>query len=435
MKKVILKQIGLLFMVLTLSYCSSDDGTSNQNSNNNNPPEGSGLTLINQATIGGPGFEFGIDMVATTAGYIICGVNNLERPYLIGVDSDFQVVWEQNLGTVDVGGFESVINTADGNYAAAGFTQNGAEDLDLDFYVVKFGASGNVIWEKSLGISYVTDTTMDLVETSSGDLIVAGTKITEPLSANFNNNTTDMVLARLDASGNVIWTQTYGGPGNESLSSVLEDSSGAIYIGGTEIAVVFNGGQFPEFLPGDIKIIKIDGSGDIINESTLGSPESDGSARLQLLSSGEVAVLASTSGTGGDITGNHFGEGDVWLFTLNSNLQINRQITIGGIGNDFARQMIADNNEEYFLVGRSNSNTFSMTNQFSPEDFWILKLASDFSVLDHIYLGGSDFDSASAAVINEGRLVVVGSTVSNDGDVEVNNGSWDIWVTVIEDLE
>lgn len=65
----------------------------------------------------------------------------------------------------------------------------------------------------------------------------------------------------------------------------------------------------------------------------------------------------------------------------------------------------------------------------------VVKVSSSFTVLDEFTIGGNDSESASEVILKDDKLVVVGSTISNDGDVLENNGAWDIWVTFIEDFE
>ncbi len=424
------KFILLLAIIALLFACSkSDDESSDDNIPNNN-----GLTLVSDVSIGGVGDEFGIDMVQHPDGFIICGINDQERPYIVSVDDNFNVLWDLNLGVSGVGGFEKIIATQDGGFVAAGFTEFGSTEFDMDLYLVKVSSQGNVLWSTTLGLHYVTDTTVDLKETSNGDLIIAGTKLTEPLPDNFLNTTTDVVVARVSESGNLLWTNTYGDVGNETLSSIIEMDNGELLIGGSLVDVELDtNGNVDNYLPGDIWIFKINANGGWIEDRTFGSPESDGAPLIQKLHNGNLVVLANINGTGDDVTSGGFGETDVWLFTLNNALNISSQVSLGGAGYDIAKALVEIPNSGFYIVGDSNSNIYSSSNIINRTDYWIVKLSSNFAEVDELYVGGSESEGASDVVALDNRLFVIGSSNSNDGDISNSNGSWDIWLTVIED--
>lgn len=425
------KYIVFLAVVSLLIACSDEDDNSPNEIQNN----GSGLTLVNQASIGSMGDEFGIDIIDTPNGFIVCGVTVNDQPYLVSIDNNLQFLWDITLGNSNIGGLETIIKVSDGNYVAAGFIEVIPEDFNLDLFLVKFDEFGNTIWDKNLGYSYVTDTTVDLVEAPNGDLIIAGSKITEPLPLNIFDYETDILLARLDAEGNSIWSNTYGDSENETLSSILMENNGDILIGGTYSF------EDPEQNSGnitlsenDIIIYRVDSNGNLQLQKTFGSSDGDGSARLYRLDNGQIAVLSASSGEDGDISGVNNGERDVWLFTLNNALDITSQISVGGSGSDLALKLIQNDNGSIYLVGSTSSNENAEVMSFADTNRWIVKLSSSLSVIDELSLGGTNFDDASGTVLKDGRLIIVGSTNSTDGDVLLNNGAWDIWITIVDDI-
>lgn len=419
--------LGLAFM----GSCSDDDAPEVEEKTEIKCKESNSLVLADQMSFIGPGDDLGTDFIETNNGFIICGINENEAPYLLGVDSNFQVLWQQNLGISGVGGFEKIIRTSDGNFVAAGFTEVTMEDLDLDLYVVKIDALGNLLWEKNLGIRYVTDTTIDLVESSNGDLIIAGSKLTEPVPDNILAVRTDIIVVKTDSQANVLWSQTFGDTGNETLSSIVEESNGNILIGGSQS--LENPNTSNQFLATDVLIIETDNNGQYIQEKTFGSSENDGAPYLHLLDAGQIAVVASSSGSDQDVTSPNMGGSDVWIFILNSTLDIINQISIGDTGQDTLSQLVQKEGE-FLLVG--STDVCADTSSFSDfSDLWIVKLSSSLTLLDELVIGGSQSDSAEGLIIQDDTIFVLGNTLSDDGNVEANNGSFDIWLTLIEDLD
>ena len=69
-----------------------------------------------------------------------------------------------------------------------------------------------------------------IASTHSGGFVLAGTIIT---TANAGNGDKDIVLIKLDAFGNVIWSKLFGGASDETVSSIKELSNGYLLISGS----------------------------------------------------------------------------------------------------------------------------------------------------------------------------------------------------------
>ncbi|MBC3757030.1 hypothetical protein H7U19_01345 [Hyunsoonleella sp. SJ7] len=438
MKNFKIKTCAIIWIVLMSFFnCSQGDVTSEEKEEKTEENH-SGLALVDQVSLSSADDEFGIDIIATDNGYIICGVANEERPYLIAIDKNLNVIWEKNLGTSGVGGFERIIKTKDGNYVATGFTEVTGNDLDLDVYAVKINDSGEILWENTFNFNYITDTTMDMIEASNGDIVIAGSKLTEPLPASIFDAKKDILVVRIDAGGDLVWSNTFGEvDSNEGLSSIIEDSNGDFLIGGSlSVEIPSNNGSIVTTSESDVLLLRVNSDGQLLTRKTLGSSESDGAARLHKLSNGQIVVLSASSGSDQDVIQQNKGEQDIWLFSIDSNLNITNQASFGGVGMDYASRLIEKSNGELLLIGDTNSHLITASNAFASSDVWILRLSSAFTVLDEITIGGSDYDGASGAILDsDDNLVVVGSSVSTDGDVVNNMGNWDIWVTFIKDFE
>jgi outer membrane protein assembly factor BamB len=87
----------------------------------------------------------------------------------------------------------SLIQTSDGGYAIAGFTESfGAGEADV--YVVKLDANGNLQWTKTIGGPHREEGT-SLIQTSDGGYAIAGVTIS------FGAGEADVYVVKLDANG------------------------------------------------------------------------------------------------------------------------------------------------------------------------------------------------------------------------------------------
>jgi hypothetical protein len=155
-----------------------------------------------------------------------------ERAYIVKYDSSGNVLWAKGaltlanstaadaLGNVYVvGSFYSLTLTL----GAFTLTNTDTSGFFADIYIVKYDASGNVLWAKSIG-STGQDEIASIATDPMGNIFVSGSFGYTPsitigsytLTNATNNNGWgyDIFVAKYDANGNVIWAQGAGGAGS-----------------------------------------------------------------------------------------------------------------------------------------------------------------------------------------------------------------------------
>jgi hypothetical protein len=122
---------------------------------------------------------------------------------------------------------------------------------------------------------------------------------------------------------------------------------------------------------------------------------------------------------------------DYWIVKLDSVGNITWQKSLGGSGNDEAYTIQQTTDSGYIVAGWTISNDGDVTGNHSSltTDYWIVKLDKDGNITWQKCLGGTGYDEAfSAEQTTDGGYIVVGYTISTDGDVTVNHGGRDYWV-------
>ena len=115
-----------------------------------------------------------------------------------------------------------------GNAFVVGNTKNN------DIYLIDFQIGNpGICTFKSFGTS-VKDSAASFTQTSDGGFIIAGTTL------NSSNNSPDIFVVKIDASGNVSWMKNYGGTGNDYGTYVKQTSDGGYIVSGT---VQFGGNE------------------------------------------------------------------------------------------------------------------------------------------------------------------------------------------------
>ena len=145
---------------------------------------------------------------------------------------------------------------------------------------------------------------------------------------------------------------------------------------------------------------------------------------------GGYLINGWTASDDGDIYLNH-GLSDGWLIKTDSNGNIMWEKTYGGIQGDNLVRIFSNFNNEYYLLGASNSSEGDIS--FDPYpgtwDFWIVKIDSAGNILwDKIVGGNGDEVFWTGTLTDDGGVLAFGWTGSEDGDISVYYGLYDMWM-------
>ena len=216
-------------------------------------------------------------------GYIIAGRiwsydTGSKDVYLIKTDASGDMIWTRTYGGSSDEESRSVQQTLDGGYILAGYTQSyGAGSKDV--YLIRTDASGEPIWTRTYGGSSY-DLAYSVQQTSDGGLIVVGSTLS------YGAGYSDVYLIKTDVSGNTIWTQTYGGSEGDGGYSVQQTSDGGYILAGYTQS--YGAGSK------DVYLIKTDVSGDTIWTRTYGGNREDESHSVQQTLDGGYILAGST---------------------------------------------------------------------------------------------------------------------------------------------
>jgi hypothetical protein len=284
--------------------------------------------------IGGPKSEEGLSLIQTSdGGYAITGYTYSfgaggADVYVVKLDANGNLQWTKTIGGKnDDAGF-SLIQTSDGGYAIAGYTSSfGAGGADV--YVVKLDANGNLQWTKTIG-GKNKDSGRSLIQTSDGGYLIAGH------TESFGAGKDDVYVVKLDANGNLQWTQTIGGPEIDWGYSLIQTSdSGYAIAGETES---FGAGKI------DVYVVKLDAKGNLQWTKTIGGPSVESGSSLIQTSDGGYAITGVTFSFSAE-------SGKVYLVKLDAkgNLQWTKTISVKDL--DLGYSLIQTSDGGYAIAG------------------------------------------------------------------------------------
>ena len=135
-----------------------------------------------------------------------------------------QTNWIRTYGGQESDRGFSVQQTSDGGYIIAGRTDSyGAGDYDV--WLIKTDTSGDEVWDKTFGGTGL-DNGCSVQQTLDGGYIIVGH------TTSYGVGGPDAWLVRTDASGNKVWDKTLGGPAEDVGYSVQQTTDGGYAITG-----------------------------------------------------------------------------------------------------------------------------------------------------------------------------------------------------------
>jgi hypothetical protein len=308
--------------------------------------------------------------------------------WIIKLDASGNIDWQNTIGGSYEDRLFSLDQTLDSGYvllgeSASNISGDKTENVigDYDYWVVKTDVSGNIQWQNTIGGNY-NDNALTIQHTNDKGYILGGYS-TSDSSADKTENSLggeDCWIVKIDSAGNVQWDNTIGGSGSDHLLSVQQtDDNGYILASSSESNI--SGDKTENSIGGqDYWVIKIDSSGTIQWQKTIGGSYDDFLyCARQTTDGGYILGGYSWSDISGDKTDNSFGMDDYWVIKTDSSGIIQWQKTIGGSNFDepYSLQQTSDNG--YILGGRSNSDISGnkTENCLGNYDYWIVKLFPD----------------------------------------------------------
>jgi hypothetical protein len=327
------------------------------------------------------------DIVATAdGGYLIAGEIRTANPG----DSDVYLVKTNNVGiiqwTKQYGGAfpdypNSMVATDDGNYMVVGYTSSyGAGNNDI--WLLKINTGGDIMWSKTFG-GVGDDEGKEIIHLSDGNYMIVG-RTNYTGGANY-----DGFLKKIDASGNEIWTKYYGGSAYENMRSVKQCGDGGFILIGQTLS--YGNGS-----PGEIYLVRTNSNGDVTWAHTYGGASEDDGNFVLANADGTFTFTAETNSYGA-------GDMDVQAMKVDANgTQIwNRYY--GGNLKDVSKTIRPTSDGGYIIAAISRS--FGWIN---PE-MWMVRINGNGDTLWTHRYGSYYHDHCYAAKqTSDGGFMVVG---------------------------
>lgn len=288
-----------------------------------------------------------------------------------------------------------------------------------------------ILWKKMFG-GNGNDYPYGIVNAPDGGQVVAGrTSSNGTGDVAPTHGGTDFWIVKTNNDGQIAWQKTFGGSSNDEASSIAVTPDGGYVISGFTLSN--NTGDVGTNHGGvDYWVIKLNGSGALQWQKTLGGDKDDFPNAITVTSEGAIIVAGYTkSNNTGDVGANH-GNEDYWIVKLDNNTgNVGWKKVLGGNGTEKAKAITATNDGGIIVGGSASSdNNGDVPATKGADDFWIVRLDKDGHIVWKNTFGGLSLEQLNGITTGPNSTVVaVGTATSkSNGDVGTNNGGEDYWV-------
>lgn len=289
-----------------------------------------------------------------TDGYVVCGFTQREGSsgnphndyWIIKFDFNGSIIWEAILGGEASEEAKSIKTTNDGGYIIAGYA--GSDEITggsslRDYWVVKLDSDGNIDWENTFGGSQ-NDEATSIDQTADNGYIILGFSrsndgdISESI---IPNSEKDYWLLKLDENGNLNWEKSLGGWGDDDAFCVKQTTDGGYILAGTTTSTNIDIDPDDRNGSSDYWVVKLEsetlGYDQIENVENLGVYPNPVSETLHISNSSNIKSIEIYDATGkcvinqkaiDKIDVSNLQSGVYFLKIIDNNLELTKKIVI-----------------------------------------------------------------------------------------------------------
>lgn len=226
--------------------------------------------------------------------------------WIIKLSSSGVKEWSNYYGGTFTDTAYSAIQTNDNGYIIVGSSDSTDVNIsnnkgNYDFWIIKISELGTLIWEKSFGGDQV-DEARSISQMADGNYLVIGDTRSSNIDVSQNNGAADVWIIKISPEGSLIWEKTLGGSSFDVGRSISKTQDDGFLIAGnsrsSDGVLDINNGQ------NDALVMKINNSGYLEWQKTIGGTEVDFFNGVEELIDGSIVAVGDSSSSNGDIIEN-----------------------------------------------------------------------------------------------------------------------------------
>jgi len=338
------------------------------------------------------------DEVCMAPGHVDMKNKGRMDAWIVKVDNGMDTLWEKVIGGKKDEYMLDAVNIPDGGCIFVG-TKDISRDRFRDFWLIKTDKYGDIQWSKTYGgdgddIAYVA-------KMIDKDIVVAG--VTYPRG----RKTTEAWLARIDSDGSIVWSKNINTYENNFAYDLTVTKDKKLLVAG------INDAQKKNWW--DAWVLKLDLEGNVIWDKFYGGDRTDSAYSIVETYNHNYLVAGST-----DSKGN--GQLDAWVFEIDAQGEMQEEWLFGGSRNDAALSIITTQPNSYWFAGYTESEGKGR------QDGWVVSVDTRKDYKTAATYGGTGDDYIYKLMpINNNRLLTQGGTTPE------GESHFSAWLNIIDD--
>lgn len=333
----------------------------------------------------GPDEACGVRLTAegniVTAGSTGSFGNGSSDAYIVCVSGAGELLWTRAIGGPQVDHAQSLVVLDDGSLVFAGYS-NGGGSGGYDGWLVKTDHLANVEWERFFG-GTDWDLLYDLTVAPDGGFLLSGTTFSSGAGSS------DGWLLRTDADGEVLWSRTFGGTGEDELRSASVTNDGGTVVAGAREGLASGA---------DVLIAKLDAEGVEEWSHVFGTDSVEFAMDVIQTLDGGYSIVGTTRAY------QPFNEH--LHLRLDANGDSLWSHDWGQINDQEATEHVEMPNGEMYTVG------YTETSGGGAKDMFIFKSDTDGNYIFQYTYGGTEDEMAASLAVAPNGFIIAGKTNS-----------------------
>lgn len=332
------------------------------------------------------GTEVAHEVIQTMQGHIVMVgqtktlFSHHEDGYLVILNTEGSILKEKKLGYKKNDILYAIVETYDGGYVMAGYSDAGATTPrhigKKDAWLIKTDEHGKVLWDKLLG-TVEDDVFYDVAQDLDGNIIATG---------HFGQQ---LCLVKLSAQGQAVWEKTYAGQVAEIGRALYIEQSGAIALTGYKTI-----GNTHQCI-----LLKASPKGQQVWKKYF--PQSKG---LDLYKDSDAYWITG-------VNQSLKKRDNMYILKANNHGDKISSYSYGDVFEDAAHCFLSTTDKRYFIAGYTYPRGERRT------QLWLHQIGKYGQAVweDNFYLGGVQYDEANDLIqLQDGSLLLAGYSSSED---------------------
>ena len=282
---------------------------------------------------------------------------------------------------------KKVVATNDGGFVLVGNTKSIDGYFEIkdrignDVFLIKYDLEGQIEWINTYGGSD-DDVGNDVIETEDGQFYLIGYSKSSNGDASINKGQHDNWLIKIDSKGKLIWEKSYGFAGHDHAYNIIKTNDGGLFFNGfIDVTASQGEGGFLRHGVGEFWCHKVDMNGEIIWRRYFGGSNNDRSYDAVETSDGGFILVGTSESQDVEKTIS-FGSYDIWVIKISSSGNLIWEKSYGGSAIDEGVKIIKSQDDNYMIIGNTNSKIIEGVNTIGNNDFLMIKINSSGTVLN-----------------------------------------------------